>query len=73
MKKVAEFSAPQQKIIKQDCIEPEFLKVIGEYDTILDKPDEFDYIKYKILLGMTRAKVDQMHSEIGKQIKDWVH
>jgi hypothetical protein len=55
---VAEFSASFQRIIKQDCIKPRFLKFEGDFETIHYHATPFDYFLGKIW-GLTFDQVDE--------------
>jgi hypothetical protein len=54
---VAEFSACFQRIIKQDHIEPKFLRKMCEEDTVLLKPTAWDYM-IGARLGETKEQTD---------------
>ena len=55
---VAEFSHSFQRILKQDRIAPEHLQLVGEYETIHDRPTEWDYVLGE-RLGQSHEFVDE--------------
>ena len=59
---VGEFSQGMQWRIKQERIESRFLTVVGEFDTVYDKPTEFDYMLGE-LLGQSREHTDKMFAD----------
>ncbi|HNU71942.1 MAG TPA: hypothetical protein PKL48_09580 [Thermodesulfobacteriota bacterium] len=56
---VGEFSAWFHRIVKQDCIEPQCLKLVCEQDTIYDKPTTWDYLVHGRFYNRTREQVDR--------------
>ena len=67
--KVSEFSASFQRIVKQDYLAPEFLTVVGEYETIYLWPTAWDYLSRGNLLGETKDDVDQFIERIRSEYK----
>ena len=61
-----EFTQIYHKIIKQELIKPEFLKLICEKDTLFIEPASWDYIYYSQLFGWSRDEVDQHFFELKK-------
>ena len=55
---VAELSASFQLIIKQNWIEPRFLKKLYEEDTIFHKPTAWDYMIAEKIFRETKQQVD---------------
>lgn len=66
----AEFSAGHQRIIVQDRIAPEYLKLTGEWDTIIDKPTEWDYLVNRAVYGDTREQVDRIFEFLAQQRRE---
>ena len=56
--KVAEFSRGYHRIVKQDCIKPEFLTLVGVFDTA-SGPTEWNYLSNE-RKGISRAQTDGM-------------
>ena len=54
---VAEFSASFQLIVHQEIIDPRWLTLVGEFETIYDRPTDWDYMLGE-RLGQSRKEVD---------------
>ena len=56
---VAEFSHPFQRILRQQRVAPEHLRLVGTYDTVVDYPVEWDY-RLAERQGESREYVDEV-------------
>jgi len=54
---VAELSAPYQRIVRQDGIDPRYIQYVGTRDSVTDRPTEWDYMVGEQLFDETPEQV----------------